>query len=104
MRNVIGIVAEYNPFHNGHALHLEETRAILGAACPVVCVMSGDFAQRGTPAVYSKFARAEAAVRCGVDLVLELRTAQGAELVKAVNALEGVRSVCLMSHDGEASF
>ena len=72
MRNVIGIVAEYNPFHNGHALHLEETRAILGAACPVVCVMSGDFAQRGTPAVYSKFARAEAAVRCGVDLVLEL--------------------------------
>ncbi len=72
MRNVIGIAAEYNPFHNGHALHLEETRAILGAACPVVCVMSGDFAQRGTPAVYSKFARAEAAVRCGVDLVLEL--------------------------------
>ena len=39
-----------------------------------------------------------------VDLVLELRTAQGAELVKAVNALEGVRSVCLMSHDGEVSF
>lgn len=72
MRNVIGIVAEYNPFHNGHALHLEQTRAILGADSPVVCVMSGDFVQRGTPAVYSKFARAEAAVRCGVDLVLEL--------------------------------
>lgn len=72
MRNVIGIVAEYNPFHNGHALHLEETRAMLGAESPVVCVMSGDFVQRGTAAVYSKFARAEAAVRCGVDLVLEL--------------------------------
>lgn len=72
MRNVIGIVAEYNPFHNGHALHLEETRAMLGAESPIVCVMSGDFVQRGTAAVYSKFARAEAAVRCGVDLVLEL--------------------------------
>lgn len=72
MRNVIGIVAEYNPFHNGHALHLEQTRAMFGAESPVVCVMSGDFVQRGTAAVYSKFARAEAAVRCGADLVLEL--------------------------------
>jgi len=72
MGNVIGIVAEYNPFHNGHAQLIEQTRAQLGAACPVVCVMSGDFVQRGSPAVYSKFARAEAAVRCGADLVLEL--------------------------------
>ena len=72
MGNVIGIVAEYNPFHNGHARLIEQTRAQLGAVCPVVCVMSGDFVQRGSPAVYSKFARAEAAVRCGADLVLEL--------------------------------
>lgn len=72
MGNVIGIVAEYNPFHNGHARLIEQTRAQLGAACPVVCVMSGDFVQRGSPAVYSKFARAEAAVRSGADLVLEL--------------------------------
>ena len=72
MGNVIGIVAEYNPFHNGHARLIEQTRAQLDAACPVVCVMSGDFVQRGSPAVYSKFARAEAAVRSGADLVLEL--------------------------------
>ena len=72
MGNVIGIVAEYNPFHNGHARLIEQTRARLGADCPVVCVMSGDFAQRGSPAVYAKFARAEAAARCGADLVLEL--------------------------------
>ena len=72
MGNVIGIVAEYNPFHNGHARLIEQSRARLGADCPVVCVMSGDFVQRGSPAVYSKFARAEAAVRCGADLVLEL--------------------------------
>ena len=72
MGNVIGVVAEYNPFHNGHARLIEQTRAQLGTVCPVVCVMSGDFVQRGSPAVYSKFARAEAAVRCGADLVLEL--------------------------------
>ena len=53
MGNVIGIVAEYNPFHNGHARLIEQTRAQLGAVCPVVCVMSGDFVQRGSPAVYS---------------------------------------------------
>ena len=64
MGNVIGIVAEYNPFHNGHARLIEQTRARLGADCPVVCVMSGDFVQRGSPAVYAKFARAEAAARC----------------------------------------
>ena len=53
MGNVIGIVAEYNPFHNGHARLIEQTRARLGADCPVVCVMSGDFVQRGSPAVLS---------------------------------------------------
>ena len=52
MGNVIGVVAEYNPFHNGHARLIEQTRAQLGTVCPVVCVMSGDFVQRGSPAVY----------------------------------------------------
>lgn len=69
---VIGVVAEYNPFHFGHEHHLTETVRSLGEDCPVVCVMSGDFIQRGQAAVYSKFARAEAAINCGVDLVLEL--------------------------------
>ena len=72
MQNVVGVVAEYNPFHNGHALHLAETRAKLGSDAGVVAVMSGDFVQRGENAIYSKFARAEAAVRCGCDLVIEL--------------------------------
>ena len=70
--SVIGVVAEYNPFHYGHEHHLTETIRQLGTDCPVVCVMSGDFIQRGQAAVYSKFARAEAAISCGVDLVLEL--------------------------------
>lgn len=70
--SVIGIVGEYNPFHYGHKHHISETRKLLGNDYPVVCVMSGDFIQRGEAAVYSKFARAEAAVRSGADLVLEL--------------------------------
>lgn len=69
---VAGIVAEYNPFHNGHLYQIEELRRRLGEETPVVIAMSGDFVQRGEAAVFSKFARAEAAVRCGASLVLEL--------------------------------
>lgn len=70
--SVIGIVGEYNPFHNGHKYHIDETKLLLGENSPVVCAMSGDFIQRGEAAIYSKFARAEAAVKSGVDLVIEL--------------------------------
>ncbi len=69
---IVGIVAEYNPFHKGHAYQIQKVREIYGEDTAIVCVMSGDFVQRGEPAVYSKFARAEAAVRCGADLVIEL--------------------------------
>ena len=69
---MIGIVCEYNPFHNGHAWQLGRALQEIDPDAGVVCVMSGDFVQRGEAAVYSKFARAEAACRCGADLVLEL--------------------------------
>lgn len=68
---VLGIVAEYNPFHNGHLYHLDTSRSLTGADC-VVAVMSGNFTQRGEPAVFDKWARAEMALQCGVDLVIEL--------------------------------
>ena len=68
----IGIVAEYNPFHNGHAFHIAESRKRAGEDAVVIAAMSGDFVQRGEAAVYSKLARAEAACRCGADLVVEL--------------------------------
>ncbi|MDO5141801.1 MAG: nucleotidyltransferase family protein [Eubacteriales bacterium] len=71
MMNVCGIVAEYNPFHTGHAHHLAQTRRALGAETAIVCAMSGDFVQRGDLAILEKYRRAEAAVRCGVDLVIE---------------------------------
>ena len=71
---VCGIVAEYNPFHAGHAHHIVQTRRALGADTAIVCAMSGNFVQRGDLAVMEKYARAEAAVRCGADLVLKRRS------------------------------
>jgi len=70
---VLGITAEYNPFHDGHQYHLTESKKRAGADAVVVC-MSGNFVQRGEPAVFDKWARAKAAVEKGVDLVLELPT------------------------------
>lgn len=68
---VLGITAEYNPLHNGHIYHLEKSR-MMSKADFVVAVMSGDFTQRGEPAAMDKWSRAEAAVKCGVDVVFEL--------------------------------
>ena len=75
---VIGIIAEYNPFHQGHAYQMAQARSLLGADSPVVAVMSGNFVQRGEAALLHKHARAEIAVRCGADLVLELPTSYAA--------------------------
>jgi len=65
------VIAEYNPFHTGHIYQLQETRRLSGADC-IVVLMSGDFVQRGAPAVMEKRLRAESALRNGADLVLEL--------------------------------
>lgn len=67
----IGIIAEYNPFHKGHAHQLQELRRVYPKATLLV-VMSGDFVQRGTPAIFSKFHRAQWAVMGGADIVFEL--------------------------------
>ena len=67
-----GIICEYNPFHRGHAWQIAEVRRLLGEETAVVCAMSGDFVQRGDFAIARAHARAEAAVRGGADLVVEL--------------------------------
>ncbi|MBU7005491.1 nucleotidyltransferase [Phosphitispora fastidiosa] len=72
--NIVGIITEHNPFHNGHLYHVRKARQEC-AADLVVSVMSGHFLQRGEPALFNKWARAEMAVRSGVDLVVELPTA-----------------------------
>ena len=68
----VGIVCEYNPFHLGHEKQLRLARGACGADTPVVCLMSGNFVQRGAPALFDKTVRARAAVECGASLVLEL--------------------------------
>lgn len=68
---VIGIIAEYNPFHNGHAYQIKKIKEELQADY-VVIVMSGDFVQRGAPAIIDKYARTKMALSCGADLVIEL--------------------------------
>ena len=69
--NVVGIIAEYNPFHNGHQYQLEEAKRITGAD-KVIIIMSGNFVQRGAPALLDKYTRTQMALSCGADLVLEL--------------------------------
>ncbi len=68
----VGVICEYNPFHLGHHRQLCDIRALCGADSTVVCLMSGNFVQRGHPAVFDKMLRTHAALSCGADLVLEL--------------------------------
>ena len=69
---IVGIICEYNPFHNGHARQIRLIRKLLGEDTAIVCAMSGNYVQRGSPAVFDKMLRARAAVECGADLVVEL--------------------------------
>ncbi len=65
------VIAELNPFHNGHQYLLDQVRARSGADC-IIVIMSGDFTQRGEPAIFDKYVRAETALACGADIVFEL--------------------------------
>lgn len=71
MSKVLGIVAEYNPFHNGHLYHLEKSKKDTNSNY-TVAIMSGNFTQRGSTSLIDKWSKAEVAIQCGVDLVIEL--------------------------------
>ena len=71
--NITGIITEYNPFHNGHLYHLTEAKKNTNCDA-VICIMSGNFVQRGGPAIVDKWQRTEMALNNGVDLVIELPT------------------------------
>ena len=73
MGKVLGIVCEYNPFHNGHLYHLEELKKITGSNYSIA-IMSGNFTQRGSTAIIDKWSRTETALKAGIDLVIELPT------------------------------
>ena len=101
MANVLGIIAEYNPFHNGHLYQIEEAKKQTGAKY-VVAVMTGNFAQRGNTSLINKWKKAQIAIDNGVDIVLELPTvysissaenfAEGA--IKIFDSLKVVDTLC----------
>ncbi len=107
---VCGIIAEYNPFHNGHLYQLNQIRKHLKADY-IIVAMSGDFVQRGTPAIFDKHTRTRMALLSGADLVLELpvsiatgsaeRFASGG--VALLDALGVVDTLCFGSEDGDLS-
>lgn len=102
---VLGVITEYNPFHQGHLHHLEESRRLTGADY-AVAVMSGDFVQRGAPAILDKRSRAEMALRSGADLVLELPVSSAAGSAEAfaegaVSVLDGLGAVTDLSFGSE---
>ncbi|MCP1109165.1 cytidyltransferase-like protein [Lachnospiraceae bacterium PF1-21] len=104
----VGLITEYNPFHNGHKYHIEAAKALAGADY-VVVIMSGDFVQRGEPALIPKHLRAEMALKAGADLVIELpltfatasaeRFAFGA--VSALHKLGVIDFLCFGSEAGQ---
>lgn len=105
---ITGLITEYNPFHNGHQYHIEKAKEITGAD-RVVAIMSGNFVQRGTPAIMPKHIRAEAALRAGVSLVIELPVyyaTASAEMfafgaVSLLNQLNCIDSICFGSECGD---
>lgn len=71
LMKIVGLITEYNPFHNGHQYHIEKAKEVTGADTALV-IMSGDYVQRGTPAIMPKYIRAEMALKCGAGAVFEL--------------------------------
>lgn len=103
---IAGIIAEYNPFHTGHAYHIRETRKKTGADF-VIAVMSGDFVQRGGPAFLPKHLRAETALAGGADLVFELPSLWSCESAEffaqsGVELLHGLGCVDYLSFGSES--
>lgn len=108
MSKVLGIIAEYNPFHNGHLLHLTKSKEETGAEYSI-CIMSGNFVQRGNTSIVNKWVKTEMALKSGIDLVLELPTvysissaenfAEGA--IKLLNSLKIVDTVSFGSENSD---
>lgn len=106
--NVVGIIAEYNPFHEGHAYQIQKAKEQCGAEFAVV-VMNGDFVQRGEPAIFDKYTRTKEALLGGADLIFELPVRFGLSSagdfamggVLALNALPFVTHLCFGTETGD---
>ena len=99
MSKVLGIVAEYNPFHNGHLYHLQESIKKTEADY-VICVISGNFVQRGNTSIIDKWTKAKMAIACGADLVIELPTVYSTSSAEnfAEGAIKILDSLGIVTH------
>ena len=86
MSKILAIISEYNPFHNGHLYHLQKSKKLLNPVFSI-CIMSGNFCERGEPSIINKWSKAEVALKCGFDLVIELPTVYS--ISSAENFAEG---------------
>ena len=107
MGKVLGIVGEYNPFHNGHLYHLEESKKMTSSNY-TVAVISGNFTQRGSTAIIDKWSRAEMAIKNGVDLVIELPVLYATSSAEnfadgAIKILDSLKVVDYISFGAETS-
>lgn len=107
MGKVLGIVSEYNPFHNGHLYHLEQSKKMTGANY-TVAIMSGNFTQRGSTALIDKWSRTEIALNNGIDLVIELPVLYATSSAEgfaegAVKILNSLKVVDYISFGAETS-
>ena len=108
MQKAVGIIAEYNPFHKGHEYQIQQAKEQTGANIAII-LMSGDFVQRGTPAIFAKHQRTAMALLGGADIVFELPSfyacgsaeyfSSGA--VSVFNALNSIDFLCFGSESGE---
>ena len=107
MGKVLGIVGEYNPFHNGHLYHLEESKKMTSSNY-TVAVISGNFTQRGSTAIIDKWSRAEMAIKNGIDLVIELPVLYATSSAEnfadgSIKILDSLKVVDYMSFGAETS-
>ena len=101
MSKILGIISEYNPFHNGHLYHLQKSKELVDPDYSI-CVLGGNFCQRGEPSLIDKWSKAEAALKCGFDMVIELPTVYN--ISSAENFAQGAVKLLSLFDDITLSF
>ena len=105
---ICAVICEFNPFHNGHAYLLEKARELSGCDA-VMCIMAGNFTQRGEPTITDKLTRANMAIQCGADVVVQMPTyfsSTNAEVyaltgIKIATSFKDVTHICFGSESGD---
>jgi len=101
MSKILGIISEYNPYHNGHLYHFKKSKELTNPDYSI-CIMSGNFCQRGEPAIIDKWSRTGAALLSGFDMVIELPVVYS--LSSAENYAEGAIKILSSFNDVTLSF